>query len=183
MNQGSTDWLDTATYHVKMFVAKTALLAMGAAFEIVSKLDPEVQREVADWADGEVFSMGILPHGPYISLVKEGSGVRYLGTGMKDPNVAILFKNLDAALLVFTGQIGTHTAAAEKRFIVIGDLAETMKISRTMGLVQAYLFPGFIVKKTFKRVPQFTRENYLIKAKVYAKLVPVLAAKLGKKAA
>lgn len=172
----------SGSHQAKKLVALTALKAVGVAFELAAKWDPEVQREIADWNDNEVFAMGVLPKGPFISVRKVGRDrVEFLGTGMKNPDVGILFKNLDAAMMVFTGQIGTHIAAAERRFLVLGNLSECMKISRTLQLVQAFLLPGFIVRKSFKRAPQFTRAQKITKAKIYAAFAPLLAAKMLKK--
>jgi len=172
----------SGSHQTKKLVALTALKAVGVAFELAAKWDPDVQREIADWNDNEVFAMGVLPNGPFITIQKVGKDrVKFLGTGMKNPNVGILFKNLDAAMMVFTGQIGTHIAAAERRFIVLGNLSECMKISRTLLLVQAFLLPGFIVKKSFKRAPKFTREQMITKAKIYAAFAPLLTAKMLKK--
>jgi hypothetical protein len=183
MNEKWLDTLENGTLGAKRFLAATSLLAVGVAFELAAKFDPAVRREIAAWAEDEIFAMGVLPDGPMMSLQKVGDRVKFLGMGEAPSDVAILFKNVDAALLVFTGQIGTHIAAAEKRFIVRGDLTESMKISRTLSMVQAYLFPGLIVNKTFRRPPKFTGEQLLIKAKIYAALMPVLATKIGKKAA
>lgn len=181
MTDAFATMLESGTRGAKKFVAATALMAVGVAFELSSKWDEAIQHEIEDWTPGVTFAMGVLPDGPFMTVQKEGKHVRYIGLGRKDPDVAICFKNLDAALLVFTGQIGTHLAAAEKRFLVQGDLTETVKISRTLSMVQAYVFPGLIVRKTFKRPPVFTPKQKWIKAKVYAALMPLLAARMTKK--
>ena len=35
-----------------------------------------------------------MPSGPFITILKEGRAIHYLGRGLKDPELAILFKNL-----------------------------------------------------------------------------------------
>jgi hypothetical protein len=171
----------SGTYRAKRLVARTSLLALGVAFELAAKYDPEIQEELAEWPDGLVFAMGVLPNGPYISVQKlEGDRVRYLGLDMKSPAVSILFKNLDSALLSFTGQIGTHVAAAQHRFILRGNVAEGMKIARVMNMVQAYLFPALLLRKIFKRVPKLTPAQRWIKAKILVALVPGLLLNMAK---
>lgn len=158
------------SYRAKRALASASLLALGAAFETVSKRDAEVMAELADCEDGYVFSIGVLPDGPAISLKRERNRIRYLGKGYKDTKLKILFKNMDAAVLVFIGRMGTHTATAQHRTIVHGNIGEAMRASRAMGIVQTYLYPGFILKRTMKRPAKFTPAQLLLKARVMATL-------------
>jgi hypothetical protein len=162
------------TRKMKAGVAWTSLLAVASAFERAALHSPEVQKEIADWRDGFIFGMGILPDGPSISIQKKGSRIVYLGQGLRNPDVAFVFKNLDAALLVFTGQIGTHTAAVERRVIIHGNIGESMMVTRGLGMVQAYLFPAFIVDKTFRRSPKSSWDRMKVKARIMAELTPAL---------
>ena len=170
----------SAAYKFKEFYCKTTLQALGTAFELVSKWDKGLQEEIADWEPDLVFSMGILPSGPYMSVKREGNQVRYLGLGEKDPGVSILFKNLDGALLSFTGQIGTPGLAAQRRFLVKGAVSESVKIARALEIVQKFLFPSIILKKIFKNPPRFSTADLITKAKVYAAIGPAIAMNYGK---
>jgi len=174
MNESSGAKTVRAGTKVKRAVVRTSLLATGVTFELASRFSRDLKDEIADWPEGLVFTMGTLPSGPYMSVKKEGDRIRYLGAGMKDPDVAILFKNLDAALMVFTGQIGTPAAAAQHRFIVHGNISTSMKISRALSLVQMFLFPGFILKKTFKTPPRLTASQMATKGIIMAALTPAL---------
>ncbi|MCL4235708.1 MAG: hypothetical protein KJ042_14445, partial [Deltaproteobacteria bacterium] len=49
---------------LKSVVVTSSLAAVGAAFELVSRWCPELQAELADWDDGLVFVMGVMPAGP-----------------------------------------------------------------------------------------------------------------------
>jgi hypothetical protein len=167
--------IDTLTYQGKKALVTTSLLAFGVAFEKTSRYSAELHEQVADWKDDLTFSLGIWPDGPGMTVKKVGENAKFLGLGFRDPEVKILFKNLDGALLVFTGQIGTHTAAAQHRFMVKGNLTEGMKIARAMDLVQLFLFPKLILDKTFKRPPEMSRERLIAKAKVMATLPSGLA--------
>ena len=168
------------SYRVKKAVVSTSLLALGAALEIVSKHSPELKAEIADWEDGYVFSIGVLPDGPAISLEKQGGRIRYLGKGYKNPKLRLLFKNIDSALLPMTGQMGSHTAAAQHRTILHGNLGEAMKVSRAMSIAQLYLNPGFVLKKTMKRSPKLTPAQLLLKARVVATLGISMLVNAGK---
>jgi hypothetical protein len=171
--------LSTA-YKVKEFYCQTTLKALGTAFELVSKWDPELQDEIADWEENLVFSMGILPNGPYMTAQREGRRVRYLGLGEKNPSVSILFKNMDSALMSFTGQIGTPGLAAQRRFLVKGSVSESIKVARGLEIVQKFLFPSIILNKIFKNPPRYSYEQLLTKAKVYAAIGPAIAMNYSK---
>ena len=168
------------TYKVKELVMKTSLLAFGVTFELVSKWSEELKKELADWEEGRVFGLAVMNNGPAMSIRKEGDHVKYLGLSLKDPKLTIYFKNVDAALLIFTGQIGSHMGFIEHRAICHGNLYEAMQAARAMNLVQKYLMPGFILNKTFKVPPKFSFADYLLKGKVMALLTPYLILNLGK---
>lgn len=167
--------LDELTFQAKKALISTSLLALGVAFEQASKYSKELRDQIADWKDGLTFSMGIWPDGPAMTVKKEGKRAKFLGLGMKDPELAILFKNVDGALLTFTGRIGTPQAAAQRRFIIQGNLTEGVKVARAMDLVQIMLFPKIILDKAFKRPPEMTPARKIAKARVMASLPAGLA--------
>lgn len=168
-HQSSTHRLSRA-YRSKRAIVSTSLVASGVAFELVSKHSPELKAEIADWEDGRVFSLGVLPDGPSISLKKEGDRIRYLGKGYKDPKLKLLFKNIDSAHLMMTGKISSPAAFAQHRTILHGNLVEAMQISRAMAIVQSYLLPGSVLKESMKRVPKMTAAQRMLKARIMATL-------------
>ena len=163
------------TYWAKYYLVKTSLLTLAAAFELASRYSRKLQEEIAEWTEDLVFTMGILPDGPSIAIQKDGYHVKFLGTAPCEADVAIYFKSLDTAIMPFTGQCGTHTSAAEKRILSHGNVVDTLRITRAMNIVQTYLFPAFILNKTFKRPPKYTPEDLWIKAKVMMALGPQMA--------
>ena len=165
---------------MKRVTVATSLLALGVAFEMLSKLSAGLKAEIADWEDGRVFSLGVLPEGPAISVRKEGGRLRYLGKGHRDSTLKILFKNVDCAFFPLTGQMGADTAFVQHRAILHGNVHEAMQLARAMSIVQTYLLPGFILKRTFKRPPKLTPAQYLLKARVLATLGFALALNVGK---
>ena len=158
------------SYRTKRSVVSTSLLASGVAFDLVSKHSPELKAEIADWEEGRVFSLGVLPDGPAISLRKEGDRIRYLGKGYKNPKLKLLFKNIDCAHLMMTGKISSSAAFAQHRTILHGNLVDAMQISRAMAIVQSYLLPGSALKKSMKRPPRPTPAQRLLKARIMATL-------------
>ena len=153
-------------FRIKRLIVSTSLLALGTAFEIVSKSDPGLKAELKDWEEGREFSMGVLPDGPSITMKKEGDHIRFLGKGIGTPKLVIYFKNIDCALLPLSGQIGADTAFAQHRAILHGNVADAMQTNRAMAIVQKYLLPDFILKKGSKRPPKYTGAQLMLKMKV-----------------
>ena len=158
----------------KVVTSQVSLLALGATFELASRYVEAMQKEIADWEEGRRVAIGVLPHGPYITIRKTGDCIECLGLGSKDPELSILFKNLDSAVMLFTGQLGAPKAVAENRVIIQGDNGQAMQVTRAMSIVQTYLFPGLILNKTFKRPPKLTLPQLATKAKIMALLTPGL---------
>ncbi|HOX27996.1 MAG TPA: hypothetical protein PLQ76_02450 [bacterium] len=163
-------------YSVKRKIAEIALLALGVTFEYLSRSCAALKKEIDGWEEGRVFALSVLPDGPAISLKKEGGAIRYLGRGLKQPNLTFYFKNIDSALMVFVGMMGAHTASVQHRTIVHGDIGTAMEALRAMNVVQTYLMPGFVLKSTFKRPPKLSIGELLLKAWVMLRLVPGLIA-------
>jgi hypothetical protein len=90
--------------------------------------------------------------------------------GKKDVDVSILFKNLDGALITFMGLIGTHHAAAQRRFITYGNVGEAIKIARSMAIVQAMMFPSALINYTAKKPLRLGPSQLIAKARVLSKL-------------
>jgi len=167
-------------YKLKKLVAGTSLLALGTAFEIVSKCERNLRSELDDWEEGRTFSLGVIPDGPAMVLKKENGRIRYLGSCSDDADPKILFKNIDCALLPLTGMMSSDTAFVQHRAILHGRVGAAMEISRAMAIVQSYLLPGFMFGWLYKRPPQFTLAQYLLKAWVLVALLPCMAINLTK---
>jgi hypothetical protein len=160
---------------IKHVLCATVLTVLGAAFEVVGRHVPEFGKEIESWEDGRRFTLEVLPKGPSITLEKRGGSIRYLGSGRQSPHISLVFKNYDAVLPVLFGLKGTHQAFAESRILVYGELGKTMEINRAVNIVIAYLLPGIMLKRIFKRMPRMTLGDYLNKGKVYVGLAPAIA--------
>ncbi len=150
-------------YRCKRLFSGTALKGFGLAVQWLSRRGQKLRREIADWEDGRVFALGVWPDGPFMVVQKRGLTLRYMGADASNAALTILFKNLDALLLVFTGRMGTHTAFAQHRAILHGSIAEAMEVSRALEIGQLYVFPRFILRKTLKRMPVMTAHDKSLK--------------------
>jgi hypothetical protein len=150
----------SGAYKVKKMVVQTSLLLLGVAFELVSKHCKDMQDELAEWDAGRVLALGVLPDGPFIAVRKELNQLKYLGKGEHGAKIKIMFKNMDAALVMLTGQVGAHTGFAEHRAIVHGSINEAMQANRAMAIVTKFLFPGIWLKYITKRPPKMSLADY-----------------------
>jgi hypothetical protein len=160
----------------KRALAGVSLLALGVTFDLTSRYVPEMQDEISDWEDGRRVAIGVLPAGPTITIQKSGNRIQYLGLKKVDPDLSILFKNLDSAVMIFTAQLGAPWAVAENRVCVQGDNYKAMQVTRAMAIVQTYLFPGFLLNNIFKRPPVLSASQLATKAKIMGLLTPKLIA-------
>ena len=165
------------SYKNKSKIAGASLLAVGVMFEELSKNCPEMKDEISRWNEGRTFSLGVLPSGPMITVQKKGGRIKYLGAGDRDSDLIIYFKNMDAALMVFLGMIGSHTATVQGRTIVHGDLGEAMQAVRALDIVVKYLMPGFLFDNLFKRRPQMNFSQLTRKTGLMLQLLPSMALK------
>jgi len=170
-----TAFTRTASVSAKRVLCRGSLLALAAVFELASRYVPEMQAEIDGWDEGRRVTIGVLPSGPYITIEKSRGRIRYMGSQPGDASVSIFFKNLDSAVLVFTGQLGAAWAVAENRVCVHGSNSEALQVTRAMAVVQTYLFPALILKKTFKRPPQLSAAQLANKARIMGLLAPVMA--------
>lgn len=168
------------TYKLKRAVVRTSLLALGAGFDLVSRHSRELQAEIATWEEGRVFSLGVLPNGPRVSFRKEGDRIRYLGTGDYRPSLEVLFKNLDCALLPLSGRISADTAFVQRRAILRGSISQGIQTGRALRIVQAYLLPGFMLRRMMKRAPALDPVQRFVKAGIMAALGVMMLLSLGK---
>lgn len=139
----------------KEIVSRIVFLVLGRAFQSAAKIDPVIRREVAEWKEGFVLVMRVLPSGPSMVLKKVNGQIRHTGAKIPDyADVTINFKNIECAFLVLTPQIGAAQAFAENRLSVAGDLVYAVAFTRCLNVLLTYLYPlSFITKRLLKRIP------------------------------
>lgn len=136
---------------------------LGRGFQAAAFLDANVREEVALWEEESTITLQIDPAGPAMSVGLRGGKFRFLGVrAVESAQLTIYFKNIEAALLVLTGQIGIAQAFAEHRFGIHGDLTLGMSLVRCLHIVEGYLFPGFMVKRIVKEIPPRSRSKMMI---------------------
>lgn len=147
----------------KSGLAKIIFWFLGRGFQCAASFDNGIKKELENIDDMTVVMLKVDPYGPQMLMQKKGTKMLYIGAREdKKADIAIYFKNIDAALMVLTGQIGIDQAYAEHRFTLNGDIFSTMPMVRALYTVEAYLFPYFITKKILKSMPERTTNKFRI---------------------
>lgn len=142
----------------KKRLIKIVFWFLGRGIQSVASFDKTVKEEIRIYDEGTTVMLAVAPFGPYMVMQKKSEKLIYLGEKeVGNADIIISFKNIEAAILVLTGQMGIDRAYAEHRYVVKGDLYLSMPIVRALCIVEAYLFPKFITKKILKEMP--TRTN------------------------
>ena len=153
--------------HLKAGIVKIGFFALGRGCESTSHFDEGLKEELKAWPESYTIMLKVAPNGHELWLQKQGTGLKWISKQDKDADLIVLFKNLETAYQIITTQSNVHTAFAQNRIMVYGDVAQSMVLIRILNIVQAYLFPPFLSKNVLKRVPKFSLKQHLGRARVY----------------
>ena len=149
----------------KIYIA-ILLWVVGRAIQVAARVDKNLKEEFDNFPENFMFSLGVLPNGPFCIVGKDKKGrAKYMGwnTTGKKLTLRLGIKNIEAAFLVLSFQESTTVAFAHDRFIVDGDVAEGLAIVRILDMVEVYLLPWPIARLAVKRYPKWSELNPLKK--------------------
>jgi len=159
---------------IKKILCSALLFCLGRGFQAVSGTDPEIEKEIEAWDEGFSILFEVAPEGPFLHLRKGKDRMLFAGMRSAEADLVVHFKNIEAAFMVLTTQMGTPRAFAEHRIGVRGNIPEAMRLIRCLNYVQYYLFPAFIVGRVMKRLPPIPAGRLLSgRARVYLMGIPL----------
>ncbi len=142
-------------------------------FMAASHIDSTVNREFRELPQDFSFMMKVAPYGPEFILKRDEAGHLRDAAELlteKEAAVAIVFKNMERALKVFTFTLNPFQSYAQNGLIVKGELPHTMAVIRCLSLVEAYLLPKGIVMRILKRYPKWeAAEKHMNRLRIYAR--------------
>lgn len=139
---------------LKKNVVNIGFKLLGRGLVSCSKIEEAVKEELKFYEDGFVVELKVFNTDTKVAIMKMGNEFKYLGSKYNiSPDLSIIFKSYEGALLLVLGQIGVYEGYAQHRFIVEGDFIKGMPFVRILYYVEAYLFPKFISKKILKKMP------------------------------
>ncbi len=119
-----------------------------------SQIDAEVKAELADLPAGLTIRMMVLPRGANFTLqVQADKTLKRLDGFDGKPDLAVKFKHVSHAFLVFSFQESTPRAFANDRIIVDGDVSHAIRFVRILNKLEALILPKLIAKFAVKRYP------------------------------
>ncbi len=136
---------------LKAIVAKIVLFVLYRAIKVLAHEDSRIMSEFDSWRNGLTVVLETGSGGPSITLMKKGRKLVRC-PHVDDADIRITFRSLDAAFLVLTGQMGVARAYAEHRFMLSGDISQTMSIVRCIDIAESYLFPRLMTRRILRKV-------------------------------
>ncbi|MEO0272668.1 MAG: hypothetical protein ABIM30_06230 [candidate division WOR-3 bacterium] len=141
---------------IKRWVVKVVFWILGRALRKAHRIDPDIAYYYSKVPSPLSFSFKVETTGPCLTVYREGEKVSYKTNCEENTAIQFIFKNLEAAFMVFTASTSTIRAYAENRVSVKGDIGDVMYIMRILDRVQVYLFPRFIAERVVKRYPEIS---------------------------
>lgn len=141
--------------NLKRFVVNIGFKLLGKGLVSCSKIEEGVKEELKYYEDGFVVELKVFNTDTKVAVKKMGDEFKYLGSKYNStPDLSIIFKSYEGALLLVLGQIGVYEGYSQHRFIVKGDFIKGMPFVRILYYVEAYLFPRFINNNILKEMPK-----------------------------
>jgi len=146
---------------------------IGRLLQASSQRDEIVRREVAEFPDEFVFSMGLWPATDAFELQKRDGRFWWLRKKeRREPTLAIRFKHISLAFSVMSFQRSTAVSFTGDRIIADGDVTQALRIVRCLDRMMAVVLPSFIARRMVKRMPRIGFGDKLaIAIRVYAQMV------------
>ncbi len=148
---------------------------VGRGLQAAARVDKDVKNEIAEMPEGFSFMLKVLPDSAKMIVAKDKNGrLKYHGNRMAEDeiDVIIMFKNIEAAMLLFTFRESTAVSFARDRMIVKGDLSNALAVVRCLNIVESYLLPAFIARLAVKRYPRWPFMTKLInRTRVYFRVL------------
>lgn len=144
---------------MKKTVLSLILQVLYRTMRVLDKRDGSVANDLSQLQEGTVVRIcaGMTDDAPQLTVVREG-GRMVKGNSDMTADIEIVFKSIDAAVRVFTGCESIGTAYCQHRFVLTGNINETMCLVRAIETAEGYLFPRvwnkrILKHKIEKRVP------------------------------
>jgi aldehyde:ferredoxin oxidoreductase len=190
MNINKYPEIKPGTKNIKKLYVAIMLWIVGKAIAVAAKVDKQVKKEFAELPDNFIFvlrllpershpanmlakiippaiqELGLMPLGTQMIVGRDKKGkVKYMGSNPKGKKITLKmnFRNIEAAMKVFTFQESTCTAYAHDRFMVEGDLPNSLAVVRILDIVEVYLLPKLITSLAVKRYPKWSEMSPLRK--------------------
>ena len=137
---------------MKSLIVSAVLQVLYRALNALARRDPAVAAELAQLPEGACVRIraGLDGRAPQLALVRRGDGVAKARPDAP-ADIEIAFKSLSGAFRVFVGLESVGRAYCEHRFVLKGNINETMCLVRAIEIAEGYLFPRVWNRRILKR--------------------------------
>lgn len=149
---------------MKKIIIWIVLQLLYRGMKVLYRYDERIKKELDGWNKDKIIKLKVM-EGPTISI--KYTYLHGLSLTKEKSDIEIIFKSVDTAFYVFIGLMSVKQAYLEHRFILKGDIYESMRFVRCVDLVETYLFPSFITK----RILNHQEKKYLSSLFIYLKAI------------
>ena len=137
---------------MKRAILAILLQVLYRALRVLNRYDASVAAELAQLPEGACVRIraGMAADAPQLTMVRRGGGL-HKGAADQTAEIEISFKSLSGAFRVFTGFESIGQAYCEHRFVLSGNINETMCLVRAIETAEGYLFPRVWNRRILKR--------------------------------
>lgn len=136
---------------MKRMILKVILWLLPRALNVLARFDSSVTDELNQLPDGACVRVraGLTEDAPCMTVIRRGSRLVRASADAK-ADIEIAFKSESGAFLVFTGCMSIGQAYCGHRFVLKGNINETMCLVRAIETAEGYLFPRLWNKRILK---------------------------------
>lgn len=137
---------------MKRAIVAVVLQVLYRALNALGRRDPAVAAELRQLPEGACVRIraGMDARAPQLAFVRRGGGVERAGADAH-ADIEIAFKSLSGAFRVFVGLESVGQAYCGHRFVLRGNINETMCLVRAIEIAEGYLFPRLWNRRILKR--------------------------------
>lgn len=137
---------------MKKCILALILAVLYRTMRVLDRRDSKVAGDLAQLSEGAVVRIcaGMTEDAPQLTVVRKDGKLIKGNSGMT-ADIEIVFKSVAAALRVFTGCESIGTAYCQHRFVLTGNINETMCLVRAIETAEGYLFPRVWNRRILKR--------------------------------
>lgn len=156
---------ETLGYEAQKAYVSTMMKVVGGGLAAASRVDADVQRNLAAFPAGYQICMTVFPSGPNFFLRMQENGIAdVIDAPIGKPDLTIRFKHMTHAFLVFSFQEGTAQAFANDRMVADGNVSHSIRLVRCLNRMETLILPKLIAARAVKRYDDLPLSEKLSKA-------------------
>lgn len=156
---------ETLGYEAQKAYVSTMMKIVGGGLAAASRVDADVQRNLAAFPAGYQICMTVFPSGPNFFLRMQENGIAdVINAPIGKPDLTIRFKHMTHAFLVFSFQEGTAQAFANDRMVADGNVSHSIRLVRCLNRMETLILPKLIATRAVKRYDNVPFAEKLSKA-------------------